>query len=42
MAEYARIREQLIQTFGKPNQADEKPKSVPFEGQSYLSQKTLC
>ncbi|WP_145856866.1 hypothetical protein [Pedobacter suwonensis] len=41
IGEYIRIREQLIKTFGKPNQADEKPKSVPFEGQSYLSQKTL-
>ncbi|WP_293744662.1 hypothetical protein [uncultured Pedobacter sp.] len=41
LGEYVRIREQLIKTFGKPNQADEKPKTVPFEGQSYLNQNTL-
>ncbi len=41
LGEYVCIREQLIKTFGKPNQVDEKPKTVPFEGQSYFNQNTL-
>ncbi|RBQ11471.1 hypothetical protein [Pedobacter miscanthi] len=39
--EYERIRVQLIKTFGKPAQADEKPKTVDDEGQKYLNQNTL-
>jgi len=39
--EYERIRQQLIKSFGKPNQADEQPKTVNDEGQKYLNQNTL-
>ncbi|RZK42714.1 MAG: hypothetical protein EOO90_06650 [Pedobacter sp.] len=39
--EYRRIRQQLIKSFGEPNQADEKPKTVSDEGQKYLNQNTL-
>jgi len=41
LSEYKRIRRQLIKTFGKPDQADEKPKTVDDEGQKYLNQNTL-
>jgi len=39
--EYRRIRQQLIKSFGEPNQADEKPKTLSDEGQKYLNQNTL-
>jgi len=39
--EYERIRQQLIKSFGKPDQADEQPKTVNDEGQKYLNQNTL-
>lgn len=41
LGEYERIRGQLIKTFGKSDQADEKPKTVSDEGQKYLNQNTL-
>jgi len=41
ISEYERIRGQLVKTFGKPGQADEKPKTVDDEGQKYLNQNTL-
>jgi len=41
LSEYERIRRQLVKTFGKPDQADEKPKTVSDEGQKYLNQNTL-
>jgi hypothetical protein len=41
LGEYERIRGQLLKTFGKPDQADEKPNTVSDEGQKYLNQNTL-
>ncbi|RYD76387.1 MAG: hypothetical protein EOP55_11580 [Sphingobacteriales bacterium] len=41
LGEYERIRGQLVKTFGKPGQADEKPKTVSDDGQKYLNQNTL-
>lgn len=41
LGEYERIRGQLVKTFGKPDHADEKPKTLSNEGQKYLNQDTL-
>lgn len=39
--EYVRIKKQLVKTFGKPDKADEKPKTVGEAGEEYLNQNTL-
>ena len=41
LGEYERIRAQVVKIFGKPDQADENPKTVRDEEQKYFNQNTL-